>query len=437
MPLLPVPVFDRGRVISLFAIIFYVVLAALGLMLLYALRGLIPPFLVALAIALTLAPEIDRLERRGWRRGAAIMVLYALFLIVLIATLIVLVPLVSSQLGEVAKNLIPTSLLHTTNINGTTDAWLNKWHVPYMIRPPIKEQVQHIPQSLSTYLANLSTLLPAWAGNMLWVVLIPVMAFYLLFDYHRIVGKLLLLIRREQRMDTMRLVNEVVAVFGNYVRGVVIVMLMDIVVIYVVLRILRIHFPETIAVLAGILYAVPYLGAIISTVLIGLVAYATRGLVIALVTTAVMILIHQVVFDQIVAPRIIGKQVGLHPLLAIFAMLVGGTLLGIGGTLLAIPLAAAGQVVLVHLFPNLGAPSAEKLSELYAMRLEDVLEKEKREEEAAQEEAAKRRAKKKQAIPLSGLQEAAAAVAGPSKREQTEAIAEASSGLPASSDSQE
>jgi len=226
-----------------------------------------------------------------------------------------------------------------------------------------------------------------------------------------------------------------VAVFGNYIRGVVIVMLMDIVVIYIVLRVLHIRYPETIAVLTGILYAVPYLGAVISTVLIGLIAYATRGFVVALIATAVMIVIHQVIFDQIVAPRIIGRQVGLHPLLAIFAMLVGGTLFGIGGTLLAIPLAAAGQVVLVHLFPNLGAPSAEKLSELYAMRLEDVLEREKREEQAAQEAAASRRAAAARKPEITGeeLQKEASALVGPNRAEQSEAIAEAASGEPVNS----
>lgn len=399
MPFLPVPVFERGKVVSLFLVLFWVVLAIAGLTLVWALRGLIPPFLIALAIALSLAPEIDRLERCGWRRWLAILVLYALFLGALVAALVVLVPLVSAQLGDVAKSVIPSSLMHTTNLSKTTTHYFDLWHVPDIMRGPIEQQVNRIPAVLSTYLSNLSTLLPAWAGNLLWVVLVPVMAFYLLSDYHRIVGKLLLLVKREQRMETMRLVNEVVAVFGNYVRGVVIVMLLDIVVIYIALRILRIHYPETIAVLAGVLYAVPYLGAIISTVLIGLVAYATRGWLIALVTTGVMILIHQVIFDQIVAPRIIGRHVGLHPLLAIFAMLIGGTLLGIGGTLLAIPLAAAVQAVLVHLYPVLDAPAAEKLSELYAMRLEGELEREKR----VEEEAAEKGEKNPKARPRNGI----------------------------------
>lgn len=393
MPLLPVPVFERGKVVSLFTIIFYLLLTAAVLALLWALRGLIPPILIALAIALTLAPEIDRLERCGWRRGFAILVIYLLFLAALVAALVVLVPLVSSQVGELAKNLIPSSLMHTTNLNKATKHYFDVWHVPDMVRGPIAGQVNRIPQIFSSYLSGLSTELPAWASNMLWVVLVPVIAFYLLSDYHRIVGQLLYLVKRDQRLEVMRLINEVVAVFGNYMRGVVIVMLLDIVVIYIVLRILKITYPETIAVLAGVLYAIPYLGAIISTVLIGLVAYAARGWEIALITTGVMVLIHQVIFDQIVAPRIIGRHVGLHPLLAIIAMLIGGTLLGIGGTLLAIPLAAAAQAVLMHLYPNLGAPAAEKLSELYSMRLEGVLEKEKEEEHANADEAKGERAR--------------------------------------------
>ena len=65
-----------------------------------------------------------------------------------------------------------------------------------------------------------------------------------------------------------------------------------------------------------------------------------------------MIFIHQIVFDKIMAPRVIGGSVNLHPLLTLLALMVGGTLFGIGGTLLAVPIAAAFQVILVHLFPQ-------------------------------------------------------------------------------------
>jgi len=65
-----------------------------------------------------------------------------------------------------------------------------------------------------------------------------------------------------------------------------------------------------------------------------------------------MIFIHQIVFDNIVAPRVIGGSVNLHPLLTLIALMAGGTLFGIGGTLLAVPIAAALQVILIRLFPQ-------------------------------------------------------------------------------------
>ncbi len=189
------------------------------------------------------------------------------------------------------------------------------------------------------------------------------MAFYFLADYHTIMGKTLLFVRPEKRAGMLKLLNDVVAVFGNYVRGVVLMMLLDIVVTYCILRFLNVQYAETVAVVAGILYAIPYLGAIVSTILIGLVAYSGAGLAKALLVLGIMIFVHQIVFDQIVAPRIIGRQVGLHPLWAISAMMIGGTLLGVGGTLLAIPLAAGAQVVLVHLYPKLRSDNAALLSE--------------------------------------------------------------------------
>jgi hypothetical protein len=96
-----------------------------------------------------------------------------------------------------------------------------------------------------------------------------------------------------------------------------------------------------------------------------------------------MIVIHQFLFDQIIAPRIIGKQVGLHPLLAITAMLVGGTLMGIAGTLVAVPLAACAQVVIMHLYPRLSDDTVSELSERYAAESDEKAEIEKKANRAA------------------------------------------------------
>lgn len=367
-----IPVFRRSDVISFFRIIFYCLAIAGGLFLLYRIRDLIPPLAIALTVALTMAPEIDRMERNGWRRGLAIMVIYLAFFGGFTVFIMLMVPLISSQLGNVA-----TQLLHLTipvnghsALPGTVQSFMAKHKWPGMLQGPAMQQVYRVPQMLSSYLNSLSQNLPVWAGNLLWVILIPVISFYLLIDYHKIVGKTLLFVKPHRRVALLKIVNDVVAVFGNYVRGVVIIMVLDIIVTYSVLKVLRVPYAETVAVLAGVLYAIPYLGAIVSTILVGLVA-SIHGLTALVTALVVMVVIHQIIFDQVLAPRIIGRQVGLHPLWAITAMLIGGSLMGVGGTLLAVPLAAGVQVVLVHLFPKLKDGHGALLSEKYLSRSDD------------------------------------------------------------------
>ena len=151
----------------------------------------------------------------------------------------------------------------------------------------------------------------------------------------------------------LTVVTDIIAVFGSYVRGVLTVMVLDITVIFLVLWVAGLRdYALTLAITAGLLYTIPYFGALVSTILIGLVALVTHGPVTAILLTLVMIFIHQIVFDMVLAPRVIGGSVNLHPLLTLLALMTGGTLFGIGGTLLAVPIAAAFQVVLVHLFPQ-------------------------------------------------------------------------------------
>jgi len=301
-------------------------------------------------------------------RGAAIGFIYFLFL-GLFALILRLIPLVSGQLTGLITSHFQT-LLHgnVKDITHLATKSMDRWRVPAMMRPPVLEQARHVPLLLAKGLSLLGQNLPALAGNLIWVVIVPIITFFILLDFNKILGKGLLLVPQERREGALTVLTDVVAVFGNWVRGVLSVMALDIAVIGVVLwltgSIMAHRHPEnaglpdlrayalTLAVTAGVLYTIPYFGAIVSTLLIGLVTYATHGTVPALVVTGIMIIIHQVIFDNIIAPRVIGGSVHLHPLLTLLALMAGGTLLGIGGTLLAVPLAAAVQVVLVRLFPQ-------------------------------------------------------------------------------------
>lgn len=383
------PVFEQKKVLSLFAILAYIGLALLALYVLYQLSPLIPPFLVATIIAMTLTPEVDRLERTGLyglkvKRGAAIGLIYLLFLGVC-AFIIYLIPRVAGQMVGLITSHIPDELLHGSSqtATGLADRWMNRLHVPSMMRPPVTYQAQHLPELLGNGLQWFRDNLPGLAGNLIWVVIVPIITFFILLDFNKIVGKFLLLVKRDRREGILTVVTDIIAVLGSWVRGVLTVMALDIAVIFVTLwltgMVISHQHPNpakpnlsdyalTLAVTAGILYTIPYVGAVVSTLLIGLVTLVTHGTVPALIVTCLMIIIHQVVFDNIIAPRVIGGSVHLHPLLTLIALMAGGTLFGIGGTLLAVPIAAAAQVVLVHLFPQF------KTSERAERRAADVVQ---------------------------------------------------------------
>lgn len=353
------PVFEQKKVVSLFVVLGWLGLAALALWLLYALRDLVPPFLVATIIAMTLTPEADRLERQGlfgrrFPRGAAIGVIYVLFLAIF-GLMIKGLSLVSVQMIELITRYAPKPLLSgkPEEVALMAGRWMTTHHAPVAMRAPLLNYARHVPELLGNGLTWFGNNLPALAGNLVWVVIVPIITFFILLDFNKILGKTLLLFPRERREGILATVTDIIAVFGSYVRGVFTVMALDIVVIFVVLWAFGLHdYALTLAITAGLLYTIPYFGALVSTILIGLVALATHGITIAVALVLVMIFIHQIVFDNILAPRVIGGSVNLHPLLTLIALMAGGTLFGIGGTLLAVPVAAALQVILIRLFPQ-------------------------------------------------------------------------------------
>ena len=346
------PAFDQKRVVSLFSIFATVAALILFAWFLYEIDSLIPPFLVATMFAMTLIPEVDRLERRGYKRGLSIAIIYFLFLAFGYLLFRGLYAMATGEMAALVRRMIPVEIIHgnSKDVSILAARWMAHHNVPLMMRPLVLTQTQH----LSDTIMSAFTIFEGWATNHAWFLIVPVITFFILLDFHKIMGKLLILAPLERRENILNAVTEIIAVFGNYVKGVMIVMALDMVTIYIVLICASLApYAVPLAVTAGVLYTIPYFGAVVSTLLIGLVTLSIHGPVAAIVVTIVMILIHQVAFDNFVAPRVIGKSVNLHPLLTLFALLAGGTLFQIVGTLLAVPVAAAIQVILMQVFPQL------------------------------------------------------------------------------------
>jgi predicted PurR-regulated permease PerM len=119
------------------------------------------------------------------------------------------------------------------------------------------------------------------------------------------------------------------------------------------IAVMGVPYALTLGVLTGLLYAVPLVGPIAAVALVAGVALISVSLAKALLVVAITIVLQQVVFDQLLAPRFLGSHVGLNPILTIIALLSGQVIFGLGGLLLAVPLAASIQRVILHVVPKL------------------------------------------------------------------------------------
>jgi predicted PurR-regulated permease PerM len=126
------------------------------------------------------------------------------------------------------------------------------------------------------------------------------------------------------------------------------------------------EYPLVLGVLAALIYIVPYLGMATIATSAGLIAYFTSSAPVLCAILAVgSCLLFNIVIDYGVTPRVIGKGVGLHPLMVIFALLCGAQLGGVFGMILAIPFFASLRVIAIHLFPQLAAPIPDTPPEIH------------------------------------------------------------------------
>lgn len=322
------------------------------------------PFVVSFAVALLLEPLVYRIQRevrffKGHRLPAVLLV-YVVFLSAFVGLLTWMIPAVIGQGKDLGGNF-PTYIEH---IRTFANEWLAKHrHVgPFRLPPNIDSMTQQysaqLNAKLQSYASDVAQIVMGSLSGLLTVVLVPIVTFYLLSDFHRLQARLLFLLPDSVRGPFQRMAVDVGGVFGNYVRGMLIVSSAYGLAAMVVFFLFGL---KTYALLlgfaAGVLYAVPYIGPFVTALLAATVALATGhtpGLTIGLLAA---ILAQNQIFDNVIVPRIVGDSVGLHPLLTIFALFLGGELFGVWGMLLSVPIAASIQIILFRLFPKLRVPT--------------------------------------------------------------------------------
>lgn len=333
----------------------------IALWLVYLVRDIWLPLAIAFLIAMVLDPLVDKMERRGWSRLWSTLLIFAGFFAFLAGTLAFALPSVIAQTTTITSSVsqyLPTD-------NGTDNGKETRQHLkrlmerlhatPYIENTVLRAsaQISRAVGSSGSWFGRIAT---AAVSNLLWVVIVPLVAFYALKDLHLIYARLLLMFPRDHRNTAQEFINGISTIFVNYLRGLMIVCALNAIVTALVLWLYKVPNPLGLGAISGALYVVPYFGAAFTILLIAGVCLMSSAAKITLLVVGTMIVLHHVIFDQVVTPRIVGQHVGLHPILSIVSLLAGGSLLGIIGMILAVPLAATLQMTILTLFPLLAQP---------------------------------------------------------------------------------
>jgi len=317
-------------------------LAVLALAL-YLLRGVLLPFVAGMAVAYMLNPVADRLQRWGASRTLAAGIIMAVFVVLGALLLLLLVPALQSQIASFAARL-PHYL---DVLRDSFTLWVQR--IEMRIAPEDAERLRAAAAEFSGRVVSwLGSLLSGlWSGGLALVNLIslivitPVVIFYLLRDWPRLLAQLDGWLPREHAETIRSLVREIDATLAGFARGQAIVCLFLGTYYSIGLSLVGLDFGLVVGIAAGLLSVVPFLGTIggfLTSVALALLQFSDWRWVVA---TAGVFLLGHVIEANFLSPKLIGERVGLHPVWIIFALLAGGALLGFLGVLLAIPLAAS------------------------------------------------------------------------------------------------
>lgn len=341
-----------------------IIVIALLVTFLYLVRSILPPFLIAFAVAWLLDPLLDRIQKRGFSRILAVSAVYVAFLAVFVIGLVFLIPVIINQASQLANDLPEYANRFQVFAKGFMadhQAILDKFKLPTTLEDVFAKYGNLVTNRITTGIGLLGDWIAANLSKALWIILIPLVAFYFLNDIDRIRNKSVLLIPAAWRPRTTEVLSRMGTVFSNYVRGLTIVCLLYGIATTIILMALNLKYGVILGLLAGVLYAVPYIGAILTTLLVFLVGLATysHGVTQAAVAAIAMVVTNQV-FDMLITPKILGKSVGMHPVLSLFALMAGGQLFGLVGMVLAVPVAASIQEVVFEFVPELRPEPVKK-----------------------------------------------------------------------------
>jgi predicted PurR-regulated permease PerM len=343
-PTEPDTVAGRARPGALFRWGFFRALGALAAIAaaaaVWSVRELLLRVLVALFLAVSLDPAVRWLEGHGVRRGLAVGLIFALFVVILAAFLLSIIPPLANQVGQLVHSL--PDYLATLQRRSASFRELDQ---RYDLSSRLEGVVGQLPGQLTGGVLGLTSQV---FGALIYFLTVVVFTVYFLLDLPRLRRGVVRVFTVDRRERYGAVVEVMVTKVGDYMIGRLLIAFIGGLVAFVGLEIFNVPYPLPLAILIGLLDLIPLIGHPIGAAVAVVVSVITKGLWPATVLLAVFFVVYQQVENYLIAPRILRHSVDISAVAVLLAALVGATVLGIVGALVAIPVAAAVKVVLAQ-----------------------------------------------------------------------------------------
>lgn len=308
----------------------------------YQIKSILLPFILAFVLAYFLHPCVMRLEGRYINRTFSTLIVTSLFCILVVGSILILVPLLQTQILDIAAK-IPSFIRYL-------------WHlmehmIIYTKQKMTPEQTAQlsdwVSQNAFTFLNSLGQgVLKAFSGgaavfNILSLLLItPVVLFYILRDWKDVSKEIKMLVPKNKEVFVQNLWSEINRTLSGFIRGQVSVCLALALYYSAALSLIGLESGILVGLLAGLLSFIPYFGFLTGVVLSIVLGLTQETSLVFWLLLALVFGVGQILEGYVLTPRLVGEKVGLSPVWVIFALLVGGSLGGFLGILIAVPVAA-------------------------------------------------------------------------------------------------
>jgi predicted PurR-regulated permease PerM len=346
---------------SVVRIVLAVAATAFGLYLVYLLRGVLELIVLAVFVALWLGPFVEFLTRRRMPRVVAILGAYLALIGTIVFLGLVAVPPIVSQI-QAGVGQLPNGI---TKLRENTT--FRKYDNEYKITPKLQSEARKLPSRLASIAKKVSALTVGAFSAVTKLISVLALAFFLLRDGPQLSTRLYRIRGPDQEERLRRVGTDIYHSVSGYVAGNLGISVIAGLVAYVALTVMGVAFAAPLAVIVAVFDLLPLVGATIAAIIVGIVtlfySFPTDTII-----WAIVVIVYQQVENNVLSPIVYRRTVQVPGMLVLISVLIGAALLGVLGALLAIPAAAAIQIVVrdlrqQHQEDVSGAPRESRLSE--------------------------------------------------------------------------